>query len=215
MAYSHFILRGEGHQDVCGLLAWIANRADGAWIVVFLNLPQSPANLYRTHFKMPGSGLPKILELTINSILEKRKLASYKIAGNGLRTTIVLQFDANILDTNVSPVHVHHKPEETRKGNIRRTMRIVQQKFCSNACRETKMNPQICGDDSALHSQSVFYIATCTGLETKQIEIQRENNPNNLLPLRANCSNHQHYRDEQQPLIRQQGKEPLRKRRQE
>ena len=64
------------------------------------------------------------------------------------------------------------------------------------------MNPQICGDDSALHSQSVFDTATCTGLETKQIETQRENSPNNALPLRANCtcSNDQHYRDEQQPF---------------
>ena len=62
------------------------------------------------------------------------------------------------------------------------------------------MNPQICGDDSALPSQSVFDTATCTGLETKQIETQRENSPNNSLPLRTNCSNDQHYRDEQQPV---------------
>ena len=62
------------------------------------------------------------------------------------------------------------------------------------------MNPQICGDDSALHSQRVFDTATCTGLETKQIETQRENSPNNSSPLRANCSNDQHHRDEQQPL---------------
>ena len=60
------------------------------------------------------------------------------------------------------------------------------------------MNHQIFGDDSALHSQSVFDTATCTGLETKQIETQRENIPNNSLPLRANCSNDQYYRDEQQ-----------------
>ena len=38
------------------------------------------------------------------------------------------------------------------------------------------------------------HTATCTGLETKQIETQRENNS---LPLRANCSNDQ---DEQQPF---------------
>ena len=62
------------------------------------------------------------------------------------------------------------------------------------------MNPQICGDDSALPSQSVFDTATCTGLETKQIETQRENSPNNSLPLRTNCSNDQHHRDEQQPF---------------
>ena len=60
------------------------------------------------------------------------------------------------------------------------------------------MNPQTFGDDSGLHSQSVFDTATCTGLETKQTETQRGNFPNNSLPLRANCSNDQHYRDEQQ-----------------
>ena len=65
------------------------------------------------------------------------------------------------------------------------TKRIVQEKFGSKTCRETTMNPQMCGDDSALHSQSVFDFdtATCTGLETKQIETQRENSPNNSLPL--------------------------------
>ena len=62
------------------------------------------------------------------------------------------------------------------------------------------MNPQICGDDSALHSQSVFDTATCTGLETIQTETQRENSPNNSLPLRAKSNNDQHHRDEQQLL---------------
>ena len=74
----------------------------------------------------------------------------------------------------------------------------MQQKFGSKTCRETAMNPQIFGDDSALNSQSVLDTATCTGLETKQRETQRENIPNNSLPLRANCSNDQHYREEQQ-----------------
>ena len=41
---------------------------------------------------MPGSGLPKILELTIENILEKGNFASYKIAGNGPRTAIVLRY---------------------------------------------------------------------------------------------------------------------------
>ena len=76
--------------------------------------------------------------------------------------------------------------------------RIVQQKFGSKTCRERTMNSQIFGDDSALHSRSEFDTATCTGLETKQTETQRENIPNNSLPLRTNCSNDQHYIDEQQ-----------------
>ena len=196
-----------------GLPAWIANRADGAWIgswTVVFNLPQSPTNLYRRHFKMPVSGLPTVLELTIDSILENGKLASYKIAGNGSRTPIVLRFDANMADTSVSPIH-QSTPLRWKSTNQRRrererleehenpsTQKIVQQKFGSNACRDTTMNPQICGDDSAIHSQSV--LDTCTGLETKQTETQRENSPNNSLPLRANCSNDQHHRDEQQPL---------------
>ena len=57
---------------------------------------------------------------------------------------------------------------------------------------------QIFGDDRALHSQSVFHTATCTGLGTKQTETQRQNIRNNSLPLRANFSNDQHYKDEQQ-----------------
>ena len=128
---------------------------------------------------MPGSGLPKVLELTIvelaiNSILENGKLALYKIAANGPQTTIVLRFDANMVDTSVSPIHLS-TPLRRKSTNQRRrerarleehenpsTKKIVQQKFGSNVCRETTMNPQICGDDSALHSQSVFDTATCT-----------------------------------------------------
>ena len=160
---------------------------------------------------MPVSGLPTVLELTIDSILENGKLASYKIAGNGPRTTIVLRFDANMADTSVSPIH-QSTPLRRKSTNQRRrererleehenpsTKKIMQQKFGSNACRDTTMNPQICGDDSALHSQSVLDTATCTGLETKQTKTQRENSPNNSLPLRANCSNDQHPRGEQQP----------------
>ena len=149
---------------------------------------------------MPVSGLPTVL--TIDSILENCKLASYKITGNGPRTTIILRFDANMADTSVSPIH-QSTPLRRKSTNHRRrergrleehenpsTKKIVQQKFGSNACRDTTMNPQIC----------VLDTATCTGLETKQTETQRENSPNNSLPLRANCSNDQHHRDEQQPL---------------
>ena len=176
---------------------------------------------------MPGSGLPKVLELTIDNILENGKLASYKIAGNGPRTTIVLRFDANMADTGVSPIH-QSTPLRRKSTNYSKREKerlephenppsetIVQQKFGSKTCRETAMNPQIFGDDSALHSQSVFDTATFTGLETKQTKPKRENIPNNSLPLRAKCSNDQHDRDEQQPLIRQLRKEPRSKRRQE
>ena len=90
---------------------------------------------------MPGSGLPKVLELTIDSILENGKLASYKIAGNGPRTTIVLRFDANMADTSVSPIHQSTPLRRKSTNDSRRESkrleqhenppaeRIVQQKF--------------------------------------------------------------------------------------
>ena len=146
---------------------------------------------------MPGSGLPKVLELAIDGILENGKLASYKIAGNRPRTTIVLRFDANMADTSESPIHQSTPLRRKSTNDSRRERerseqhenppagRIVQQKFGSKRCRETAMNSQIFGDDSALHSQSVCDTATCIGLEIKQTETQRENVSNNLLPLRA------------------------------
>ena len=154
--------------------------------------------------------MPKVLELTIDSILGNGKLASYTIAENGPRTTTVLRFDANMADTSVSKIHQSIPLRRKSTNYSRREIegleqhenppaeRIVQQKFGSKTCRETAMNSQIFGDDSALHSRSVFDTATCTGLETKQTETQRENIPNNSLPLRTNCSNDQHYIDEQQ-----------------
>ena len=39
-----------------------------------------------------------MLEQAINNVLEETKLASYKITGKGSRTTIVLRFDADILN---------------------------------------------------------------------------------------------------------------------
>ena len=121
---------------------------------------------------------------------------------------IVLRFDANMAVMSVSPIHQSTPLRRTRKSaNYSRrererleqhenplAERIVQQKFGSKTCLETAMNPQIYGDDSALHNQSVFDTTTCTGLETKQTKTQRENISNNSLPLRANCSNDQHYR---------------------
>ena len=80
------------------------------------------------------------------------------------------------------------------------TERIKQQNISSNTCREEGMKPQICGFDNALHSQSVFDTATCTGRETEQTKTQGENSPNNRLPLRANCSYNQHLRYQQQPF---------------
>ena len=70
-----------------------------------LYLPKSYANSRHSLFKIPSFGLPKVLEQTTNNILEESKLVSYKIAGNGPRTTIVLRFDANMEYESVSPIH--------------------------------------------------------------------------------------------------------------
>ena len=51
---------------------------------------------------MPSIGLPRILEQTISNILDISQLSSFKIAGNGPRTTIVLQFDECTADTSIN-----------------------------------------------------------------------------------------------------------------
>ena len=54
---------------------------------------------------MPSIGLPRILEQTISNILDISQLSSFKIAGNGPRTTILLRFDECMADASVSPIH--------------------------------------------------------------------------------------------------------------
>ena len=133
-----------------------------------------PQTLQNTRF-----GIAQGLGADYRQYLENGKLATYKIAGNGPRTTIVLRFDANMADTSVSPIHqstpLRRKSTNDSKREKERlehenppAERIVQQKFGSKTCRETAMNPQIFVADIALHSQSVFDTATCIGLETNK-----------------------------------------------
>ncbi|GFR77000.1 hypothetical protein ElyMa_000497500 [Elysia marginata] len=61
---------------------------------------------------MPVSGFPTILENIPNSLFQESQLASYKLAGNQQKTTLVLQFDA-MADTRVSTSHLS-TPAEAR-----------------------------------------------------------------------------------------------------
>ena len=140
-----------------------------------LYLPQSHANLRHSFFKMPSFGPPKILEQTINNILEEAKLASYKIAGNGPRTTIVLQFNANMAEASVSPTHQstpqgwyrRKSPGQNRRDGERLQKQInlsrerIDKKKCSlSRFSEIAAKVQVYGDDSALHTQSDSNTAT-------------------------------------------------------
>ena len=79
---------------------------------------------------MPVSGLPTMLECIINNILEESQLASYKIAGNGQRTTLVLRFDA-MIDTGVLNFHqstpANNNCHRKSPSKIQRDNRRLQQ----------------------------------------------------------------------------------------
>ena len=83
------------------------NRADEAWTGSKQHLYQSKSSafLYHSRVKMPSIGLPRILEQTISNILDISQLSSFKIAGNGPRTKIVLRFGVCMADASVSPIH--------------------------------------------------------------------------------------------------------------
>ena len=92
---------------IAAIPAWIFNRADEAWTgsIQLLYPSKSSAILYHSRVEMPSIGLPRILEQTMSNILDISQLSSFKIAGNGPRTTIVLRFDECMADANVSPIH--------------------------------------------------------------------------------------------------------------
>ena len=66
---------------------------------------------------MSSIGLPRILEQTVNTIFEVPQLSSYKIAGNGSQTTIVLRFDERTANGSVTDTSIGTS-EETKKYNI-------------------------------------------------------------------------------------------------
>ena len=140
-----------------------------------LYLPQSHANSRHSFFKVPSCGLLKIL--TFNNILEESKLGSYKIAGNGPRTTVVLRFDAGMADASVSPAH-----QSKRQGWYRR-------KSSGQKRREgERLQKQINLSRERLDNQN------CS------LSRQQETSPNNPIKLRTNFEKDQLDRNEKQPF---------------
>ena len=164
---------------------------------------------------MPSFGLSKILEQTINNILEESKLASYKIAGNGPRTTIVLRFDANMADASVSPIHQstpqgwyrRKSPRQNRRDGERlhKEINLSKERIDNQNCSlsrfsEIAIKIHVYGDHSALHSQSDLNAATSTRRQAEQNEKQQETSPNNSIKLRTNFEKDQLDRNEKQPF---------------
>ena len=147
---------------------------------------------------MSGYGLPKTLELTLNIILQDSQLASYKIAGNGPRTTIVLRFDACMEDASVSPLHQStpksyclKSPSQMNKDVERhvklRREEMDHQNSSPNKCNDTLAMNLKCKNDSALHSLSLLDRSTSspTNRETVQHERKQAKSLNNKVPLKA------------------------------
>ena len=164
---------------------------------------------------MPSFGLPKILEQTINNILEESKLASYKIAGNGPRTMIILRFDANMADASVSPIHQstpqglyrRKSPGQNRRDGerLQKQINLSRERIDNQNCSISRFSEnatkiQVYGDDSALHSQSDLNTATSTRGQAEQNERQQETSPNNPMKLRTNFEKDQLDRNEKQPF---------------
>ncbi|GFR94347.1 hypothetical protein ElyMa_002665900 [Elysia marginata] len=79
---------------------------------------------------MPVSGFPTILENILNSLFQESQLASYKLAGNQQKTTLVLRFDA-MADTSVSTSHLSTPAEARRKSpsQFRRDRRRLHHRY--------------------------------------------------------------------------------------
>ncbi|GFR78783.1 hypothetical protein ElyMa_000540200 [Elysia marginata] len=79
---------------------------------------------------MPVSGFPTILENILNSLFQESELASYKLAGNQQKTTLVLRFDA-MADTSVSTCHLSTPAEVRRKSpsQLRRDRRRLHHRY--------------------------------------------------------------------------------------
>ena len=143
---------------------------------------------------MPSIGLPRILEQTISNILDISQLSSFKIAGNGPRTTIVLRFDECMADASVSPIHrstpqscYRRKPPiQMRRDRDRDRMeqhrnlpaeKIVRENNSSRQYNKDENLNRICKDDSALHSVSLFETAIPARREKAQDDVQQEKRP--------------------------------------
>ena len=132
------------------------------------------------------------MEQTINNILEISQLSSFKIAGNGPRTTIVLRFDECMADASVSPIHrstprncYRRKPPiQMRRDRERMEQhrnfsaeKIVHENNSSRQYNKDENVNRICNDDSALHSMSFFETAIPARREKAQDNIQQVKRP--------------------------------------
>ena len=164
---------------------------------------------------MPSIGLPRILEQTISNILDISQLSSFKIAGNGPRTTIVLRFDEGMADASVSPIHrstpqscYRRKPPiQMRRDRDRmeqhRNLPAEKKVRKNNSSRQynkdENMN-RICKDDSALHSVSLFETAIPARREKAQDDVQQEKRPASSILSVTDIKEDEQDRDELQLL---------------
>ena len=118
-------------------------------------------------------------------------------------------------DASVSPIHQSAPQGWYRRkspGQIRRDVerlqkqknlsreRIDNQNCSLSRFSEIATKIEVCGDDSALHSQSDLNTATSTRGQVEQNERQQETSPNNPIKLRTNFEKDQLDRNEKQPF---------------
>ena len=138
---------------------------------------------------MPSIRLPRILKQTIDNIFDISQLSSFKIAGNGPRSTIVLRFDERMTYASVSPIHrstprscYRRKPPiQMRRDRERMEQhrnlsaeKIVRENNSSRQYNKDENLNRVCKDDSALHSISLFETAIPVRREKAQDDIQQE-----------------------------------------
>ena len=135
----------------------------------------------------------------MNNIFEESKLVSYKIAGNGPRTTIVIRFDANMADASVSPIHqstpeVRYRrksPGHQRRdgGRLQQQINLSRERIDNQNCSLSKFSEiltkiQAHGDYSVLRSQSDLDPATSTRRQAEQNERQQGTSSNNPIQVK-------------------------------
>ena len=163
---------------------------------------------------MPTIGLRRILKQTIDNILDISQLSSFKIAGNGPRTTIVLRFDECMAVASVSPIHrstprsrYGRKPPirmrrdrermEQHRNLSAEIIHVVRENNSSRQYNKDENVNRICKDDSALHSISLSEAVIPARREKAQNYIQQEKRPAGLI-LRATDNEDEQDRDELQ-----------------
>ena len=160
-------------------------------------------------------GLPTILEQTVSNILDISQLSSFKIAGNGPRTTIVLRFDKCMADASVSPHTSIDTPKllpseapntdekRQRQDGQHRNLpaeKIVRENNSSRQYNKDENLNRICKDDSALHSVSLLETAIPVRREKAQDDIQQEKRPASSILSVTDIKEDEQDRDKRQLL---------------